>query len=244
MLNKEYWDKLKLPPPEALKKIKGGRLSGMTDISPQWRFEIMTDIFGPIGIGWNFKLIRQWLEATESGEVCAFTNIELKYKHDNEWSEWIPGTGGSKFIASETKGLHVSDECFKMSLTDALSVAMKSIGVGADVYQGKLNHDSKYETRNYTGEGTEKKAEASQKGLDKVKEETLDQAKKALVWMNENNKTSQLDIIQDEYKNKALELMDSPTLRGFIKACKQIKDGKSEVERSVHPDLKHPEDLK
>ena len=28
----EKWDAVRTPPPDALKKIKGGRLSGMTDI--------------------------------------------------------------------------------------------------------------------------------------------------------------------------------------------------------------------
>lgn len=39
-------------------------------------------------------------------------------------------------LVQETKGTHTSDEAYKMSLTDALSVAMKSLGVGADVYMG------------------------------------------------------------------------------------------------------------
>ena len=46
----------------------------------------------------------------------------------------IPGTGGSKFAAKEKSGVYVSDECFKMALTDALSVACKQLGIGADVY--------------------------------------------------------------------------------------------------------------
>jgi hypothetical protein len=38
------------------------------------------------------------------------------------------------FVASEKSGLYTSDECFKMALTDALSVACKALGIGADVY--------------------------------------------------------------------------------------------------------------
>ena len=48
----------------------------------------------------------------------------------------------------ESKGAYVSDECYKMALTDALSVAMKALGVAADVYfeAGKdiIGIDSKY----------------------------------------------------------------------------------------------------
>ena len=45
MDNKEIWNKVARPPKTALKQIKGGRLSGMTDISPQWRYEVLTEQF-------------------------------------------------------------------------------------------------------------------------------------------------------------------------------------------------------
>lgn len=38
------------------------------------------------------------------------------------------------FAAKEKAGIHVSDECYKMATTDALSVACKQLGIGADVY--------------------------------------------------------------------------------------------------------------
>ena len=58
-------------------------------------------------------------------------------KVDGEWSDAIPGTGGASFVAMERNGAYVSDEVYKMALTDALSVAMKSIGVAADIYFSK-----------------------------------------------------------------------------------------------------------
>ncbi len=54
----KYWDKLRQPPKEALKKITGGRLKGMTDISPIWRIKAVTEVFGPCGIGWKFKSVK------------------------------------------------------------------------------------------------------------------------------------------------------------------------------------------
>ena len=144
----KLWNKVKTPPGEALKGIRGGRLKGFTDIDPMWRMEIMTKTFGPVGIGWTYEILKQWTETptdnntlTEPLDICVFTNIQLKYKVGSDWSEWIPGTGGHKLAVKESRGIHISDECYKMSLTDALSVAMKAIGVGADVYMGKLSHD-------------------------------------------------------------------------------------------------------
>ena len=48
-------------------------------------------------------------------------------------------------IAKEKAGLYTNDECFKMALTDAISVACKSLGVGADVYFEKVR--SKYDVK-------------------------------------------------------------------------------------------------
>ena len=64
-------------------------------------------------------------------------DINLRVKVGEEWSDAIPGTGGSMFIAKERGGLYVNDECFKMALTDAISVACKALGVAADVYWDK-----------------------------------------------------------------------------------------------------------
>lgn len=41
------------------------------------------------------------------------------------------------FVSEEKSGLHVSDECYKMALTDAISVACKALGMGADIYWEK-----------------------------------------------------------------------------------------------------------
>jgi len=139
----ERWDKLKNVPIEVKKKITGGRLKGMTDIKPQWRLQILTEIYGSIGFGWKFEVTKQWIEEGSNNQKVAFTNINLFVKVDDVWSDAIFGTGGSSFIAKETSGLHTSDECYKMSLTDAVSVAAKSLGVASDVYMGLS--DSKYE---------------------------------------------------------------------------------------------------
>jgi len=143
MSNKDIWDKFKQPPKHALKTIGGGRLKGMTDINPQWRLEAMTEAFGPCGIGWKYEIVELWPIHLDSGEATAFSKINLYIKHNGEWSEPIPGIGGSMLVAKETSGLKTSDEAYKMATTDALSVAMKALGIAADIYAG-LWDGSKY----------------------------------------------------------------------------------------------------
>jgi hypothetical protein len=129
----ELYKKVRIVPLEAQKKISGGRLNGMTDINPMWRIKVLTEQFGPCGFGWYYVPGRKWLEQS-GNEVAAFVDIELYVKYGDEWSKPIAGTGGSKFVSKEQGGLHVSDECYKMATTDAISVACKQLGVGANVY--------------------------------------------------------------------------------------------------------------
>jgi len=141
--NMKLWNEVKSPPPEVLKPIRGGRLKGMTDIKPQWRYQVMTEQFGPCGSGWYYTIDKQWTE-TVGDETLCFCNVSLYVTLDGEWSKPIPGTGGSKLGEMERAGLHANDEGYKMALTDALSVAMTRLGVASDIYMG-LGSGSKYE---------------------------------------------------------------------------------------------------
>lgn len=134
MDNLEIYNRGKSVPNAAKRTIKGGRLNGKTDINPMWRISVLTEMFGPCGLGWKYTITRREMVPGANGEVSCFVDIELRYSYEGVWSEPIPGTGGSSFIAKERDGLYTSDECFKMALTDALSVACKALGIGADVY--------------------------------------------------------------------------------------------------------------
>lgn len=137
MENLEIYERVRQVPTSAQREIQAGRLKGKTDINPMWRIKALTEQFGPCGIGWKYTITDKRLENGANNEVSAFVDIDLYIKVDGEWSDAIPGTGGSAFVASERNGLYTSDECFKMALTDAISVACKALGFGADVYWAK-----------------------------------------------------------------------------------------------------------
>lgn len=137
MENLEIYERVRQVPTSAQREIQAGRLKGKTDINPMWRIKALTEQFGPCGIGWKYIITDKRLENGANNEVSAFVDIALFIKVDGAWSDAIPGTGGSAFVASERNGLYTSDECFKMALTDAISVACKALGFGADVYWAK-----------------------------------------------------------------------------------------------------------
>lgn len=132
--NMTLYNAVRTPPPEALREIKAGRLAGKSDINPMWRIKTLTEQFGPCGVGWKYTIEKLWTEQGANGEIAAFALINLYHKIGEGWSEPIPGIGGNSFVAKEKSGMYTSDECYKMALTDAMSVACKALGVAADVY--------------------------------------------------------------------------------------------------------------
>lgn len=134
MENLAIYNAVRSVPDSAKRRIEAGRLKGKTDINPMWRIKALTEKFGPCGFGWKYVITDKRLEQGANGEIAAFLDIDLFVKADGVWSDAIPGTGGSAFVAKEKNGPYTSDECFKMALTDAISVACKALGFGADVY--------------------------------------------------------------------------------------------------------------
>jgi hypothetical protein len=209
MDNLALWNAIKRPPKEALKTIRGGRLNGMTDISPQWRYEELTRQFGPCGVGWKFEIIDLWITEGEGFVQVANAKVHLYIKFNDKWSEPIPGVGGSMFVAKEKAGPYTSDESYKMAVTDAVSTAAKLLGLAADIYKGqwdgsKYKDEPKVQTKSvqtpkqqlFTAMGKEKLNEADMidlvnfvKATENIKElpnaKMLDMAKKIKAYINE-----------------------------------------------------------
>jgi len=138
MTNMEIYEAARRVDDSAKKQFNNGRFSG-TDINPMWRIKKLTELFGPSGIGWYYKVTDKHSETLDADTVMAVVDIELFIKVNGEWSMPIYGTGGNLLKA---KG-KPSDEGYKMALTDAISVACKALGIGADVYYEK-DASSKY----------------------------------------------------------------------------------------------------
>lgn len=164
MGNLTLWNKVRAVPADAQKKITGGRLNGFTDINPVWRIKTLTEQFGQCGIGWYYDIVDRWTETGANNEIASFVSVNL-FVNDpaSGWSKPIAGTGGSMLVSKEKNGLYTSDECFKMALTDALSVACKALGIGADVYWSK--DANKYEKPPETATKVAPTAQTSQQDV-------------------------------------------------------------------------------
>lgn len=128
----DIYNAVRQVPEEAKKSFNNGSFSG-TDINPMWRIKTLTEQFGPAGIGWYYDVVSERCEEHHD-TTMAIVDLNLYVKIDGEWSKPIYGTGGNTLVKSTRNGLKASDEGYKMALTDALSVACKALGIGADVY--------------------------------------------------------------------------------------------------------------
>ena len=202
--NLEIYNKVRSVPPEALSQIKGGRQSGKSSINPMWRIKTLTEQFGPVGIGWYIEVLKKEILVGGNEEQSAFVDIHLYVKDGEEWSKPIYGTGGSSFVAKESKGLYTSDECFKMALTDAISVACKHLGIGADVYfetdRDKYHYQDETNRTANTGDRTTK-SESTRDNEKTKKGQLLGD----ILILAESRKISTdmlTGIIQEEFKKK------------------------------------------
>ena len=138
--NLSIYDRVRTVPKEAMTSIDGGRLKGNSSITPMWRIKKLTEMFGACGVGWWYDITHKEIVHDDySKQKAAFVDIKLYYidPETGVASKGIYGTGGASFVAQEKNGAYMSDECFKMALTDAISVAAKALGIGADVYFDK-----------------------------------------------------------------------------------------------------------
>ena len=146
MDNLLYYNAGRSVPPEAQKAFNNGKFSG-TDINPMWRIKKLTELFGPCGVGWYVDEVTERCEIHGETSI-SIVNLNLYIKVNGEWSKPIYGTGGNILLR---KGA-ASDEGYKMAYTDALSVACKALGIGADVYLEK--DKTKYTEANITPPGS------------------------------------------------------------------------------------------
>jgi hypothetical protein len=184
MENLELYEKFRKVPEEAKKPIKGGRLNGYTDINPMWRIKMLTEQFGICGIGWYYNTLQQWT-VDHGEETTAFVNIELFVKVGGEWSKPIFGTGGSMLATKERAGIYVDDDCFKKATTDAISVACKQLGIGADVYWAKDSTKYTQFESDQTTEQPEQEQPKHKQNVQGVTDEQIGATDEQLQMMND-----------------------------------------------------------
>ena len=144
--NLHIYRQVRSVPEDAQKPFESSWGKKLTEINGMWRIQKLTELFGPCGEGWFTEVTRQERVDFPNGEVCVFTDIYLYLKDSKtgRWSKPIRGTGGNRLVLKNADGLFIDDEAYKKAYTDALGIACKALGFGADIYWGR--NDSKYDS--------------------------------------------------------------------------------------------------
>ena len=131
--NMKIWETLSKTNPEFTKPLPGYGGKKLTTIDPMYQIQMMTDLFGPVGIGWKYKVDYKYIDG------LVFAEVTIKY-FTNEWHEYGPVCSVQN-LSKKNGGL--DDEAPKKAMTDAMTKAFSHLGMSADVFLGKFD-DSKY----------------------------------------------------------------------------------------------------
>lgn len=142
MSNLRHWAELEKTDPKYTKQFsRPGGFKG-TAQNPTYAIKKMTNHFGPAGVGWGLGKPEFTLVHGQDGEVLVYCVLELWYI-DGDIKAITYGVGGDFAVSKNKNGLRADDEAFKKATTDAMTNAMKTIGVAADLHLGMFD-DSKY----------------------------------------------------------------------------------------------------
>lgn len=143
--NMRLWDKVKTTNPRFTKEYTGSGGFKGTAIGAQYRVEMATEQFGPLGIGWGYDVVDEKIV-----EGVWIVRLKLWYMLDGQRGE-VTQYGANK-IKEQRKGSDgkpgydfLDEEAPKKSITDALTKCLSLLGFNADVHLGKFDSDEYYD---------------------------------------------------------------------------------------------------
>ena len=139
MSNLEIWDRFADIDPKFTKPIVGKPYKG-TSPNPQYIIRCLTDLFGPVGKGFGWEVVRE--EFTPLGDETLHW-CRIKFWHTSpEHAYDAYGQTKAVYFSKDGK-LIVDEDAPKKSLTDAIIKAASHIGVAANIFLGRWD-DQKY----------------------------------------------------------------------------------------------------
>lgn len=156
MSNIALWEKVCTTDPRYTKEFsRSGGFKG-TAINPTYQLMKATEVFGPVGLGWGWDIVKEDYVPGADGEVNHVIRLELWYLITPEFVAMMPKAepfigqkcavthfGQTTFVGKNKFGQFTDEEAPKKSLTDAISKALSCLGFSADIHLG-LYDSNKY----------------------------------------------------------------------------------------------------
>lgn len=139
--------------PAAYKGVPGG--ADLTDISTGHMLERVTQVFGPKGLGWNFRFSQDDVEIANPGDKR--TLVRLKYAVFQYTLFAASGETHTCEIATSGANANSIEYAEEGARTSALGAAIKGLCFQLPVYKGLLDH---HNVARYLAGGNGKAAKA------------------------------------------------------------------------------------
>ena len=219
--NMLIWDRVEQTDPSATlsAKVNGQQI---TSIKGHHMVKKATEVFGPIGIGWGYKVteerfdqggeIRNDKNEVIGREVGHVTKIELWYELDGKRGT-VEQYGCTPFTYKSKWGVTTDTEAPKKSLTDAMKKALSMIGFSADIFLGM------YDDGDYVAE---RKSEAALEHADNKEAEIERQKEERLQWLRDAVETMASSGSEHELKKLHTSYVRTANRRNEDKFIKRL----------------------
>lgn len=156
MSNTALWEVVCTTDPRYTKEFsRSGGFKG-TAINPTYQLMKATEVFGPVGMGWGWRIEKEDYVPGCEGEVNHVIRIVVWYRITPKFVERMPEAepflwqvcevthfGQTIFVGKNKFGPFTDEEAPKKSITDAISKALSCLGFSADIHIG-LYDSNKY----------------------------------------------------------------------------------------------------
>ena len=136
--NLKLWNTWADIDPKYTKKITGKPYQG-TSPSPQYVIKCLTDMFGPIGVGWGLHVKAEGFTPL-ADEILHWCRVEFWH---TDRANTFEAYGQTKALMKTHNGLKSDEDAPKKSFTDALVKAASYIGVASNIFLGRWD-DQRY----------------------------------------------------------------------------------------------------
>jgi hypothetical protein len=143
--NVALWNSVQATDPQFTKTFnRAGGFQG-TAINPCYVTRRLTELFGPVGIGWKFVIENEdWIQGhyldAQTRTVVHVIRGHIEYFYDpgdgGDWYSTGPQFGQTTFVGANSKGLYTDEEAPKKSVTDCLTKCAVLLGFASDIHLG------------------------------------------------------------------------------------------------------------
>ncbi|MBV4500415.1 hypothetical protein [Pseudomonas shirazensis] len=190
-----------------------------------------TELFGPVGIGWGWKIIEERFDdgheiyagegdkrACIGREIGHTVKICLWFVQDGQRGE-IEQYGCTRYQYKTNYGMTTDGEAPKKSLTDAIKKALSMLGFSADVFLGMFD-DQNY-VQQLQAEQAIEQAEDREAEMERQKQERLDYIKSVVETMQGAQSLQELKKLHDHAVRRLKARNDDTAIK---RVAKELSD--------------------